>query len=759
MQQKHNEKPKAPAFIIDAKRRLSTSVVEEESCTYPARTGEPARFSSSTVLNAHSDIADHDQTVREAAQYEHGQRAAASEQGHSGAPLSNKKKRSATRHSPAIVAHLEALFQECPNPNERERRELSRRSGLTVEQVRYWFQNRRTQVKSENSRRENTALKDENSRLRAENLVLRHAMDTASCPYCGGPVAIQKSLEMQQLKLENASIQDQLDGYYGLDSKLHLDKPAKASTVGNLEVFHKTRNHNTQNGLLSTNFDQDLTAIEKDMIAELALVALEEFMAMAYCNEPLWAIPPGTHREILNFDEYLHQFPRGIGPKPDGYHSEATRETSTITADAHFVVESLMDAKRWMELFPCIVTKADMGEIISAGSPGTQDGALQLMFAELQVPSPIVPTWQVYFLRFCKMLSGDTWAIVDVSVDNLRGDSLSTAHKCRKRPSGCLVQQLPDGFSKITWMEHFEFDDSIHQHHYRPLVMDGIAFGAQRWLTTLRRQCAWHAILIANSLSSRGVGSEEAARVALLKLGQSMTKQLCYSVSGSLGWVTLTGNHKTNGGERVMMRESAPLNPYDRFGMILSAATSIWLPAPPHLVFEFLSNPDSRKQWDVLSFNGTVEELISVCKGQDPGNCVSLFRPKLGNDKMLILQDCCSDALSSTFVYAPVDMSSMNEMMRAENFLYKGKPILPSGFVIMPDGRAVETSNPGGSLVTVMFQLLVSRKEEAKFNLESINMMNTLIRNTVQSIKDGMKSNELSNQEEAQSSKTFSSDL
>ncbi|MCO5604587.1 hypothetical protein L7F22_058755 [Adiantum nelumboides] len=103
-------------------------------------------------------------------------------------------------------------------------------------------------------------------------------------------------------------------------------------------------------------------------------------------------------------------------------------------------------------------------------------------------------------------------------------------------------------------------------------------------------------------------------------------------------------------------------------------------------------------------------------------------------------------------------MSSINEMMRSENSLYKGKPILPSGFVIMPDGRAVETSNPGGSLVTVMFQLLVSRKEEAKFNLESISIMNTLIRNTVQSIKDGMKCNELDNQEEAQSSKTPSSD-
>ncbi|KAI5083197.1 hypothetical protein GOP47_0002940 [Adiantum capillus-veneris] len=81
-------------------------------------------------------------------------------------------------------------------------------------------------------------------------------------------------------------------------------------------------------------------------------------------------------------------------------------------------------------------------------SPITQVGAFHLMFADIQVPSPIVPTHQVYFLSSYKMVSEGTWAAVDVSVDNLPGDLPSIAHKCRKRPAGCLIQLLPNGLSK-----------------------------------------------------------------------------------------------------------------------------------------------------------------------------------------------------------------------------------------------------------------------------------------------------------------------
>ena len=68
------------------------------------------------------------------------------------------------------------------------------------------------------------------------------------------------------------------------------------------------------------------------------------------------------------------------------------------------------------------------------------------MTSELQVPSPLVPTRESYFVRYCKQHGEGTWAVVDVSLDNLRP---APALRCRRRPSGCLIQEMPNGYSKV----------------------------------------------------------------------------------------------------------------------------------------------------------------------------------------------------------------------------------------------------------------------------------------------------------------------
>jgi homeobox-leucine zipper protein len=77
------------------------------------------------------------------------------------------------------------------------------------------------------------------------------------------------------------------------------------------------------------------------------------------------------------------------------------------------------------------------------------------MRAELQVLSPLVPIREVTFLRFCKQHAEGLWAVVDVSVDGvLRPDTSSAASPagymgCRLLPSGCVVEDMRNGYSKV----------------------------------------------------------------------------------------------------------------------------------------------------------------------------------------------------------------------------------------------------------------------------------------------------------------------
>jgi homeobox-leucine zipper protein len=74
------------------------------------------------------------------------------------------------------------------------------------------------------------------------------------------------------------------------------------------------------------------------------------------------------------------------------------------------------------------------------------------MHAELQVLSPLVPVREVNFLRFCKQHAEGVWAVVDVSIDNVRETSgAPTYANCRRLPSGCVVQDMPNGYSKVNF--------------------------------------------------------------------------------------------------------------------------------------------------------------------------------------------------------------------------------------------------------------------------------------------------------------------
>lgn len=71
------------------------------------------------------------------------------------------------------------------------------------------------------------------------------------------------------------------------------------------------------------------------------------------------------------------------------------------------------------------------------------------MYEELQVLSPLVPTREFYFLRYCQQIEQGMWAIADVSIDYSRVNQFVTPSRSRRLPSGCLIHDMPNGYSKV----------------------------------------------------------------------------------------------------------------------------------------------------------------------------------------------------------------------------------------------------------------------------------------------------------------------
>ena len=115
-------------------------------------------------------------------------------------------------------------------------------------------------------------------------------------------------------------------------------------------------------------------------------------------------------------------------------------------------------------------------------------------------------------------------------------------------------------------------------------------------------------------------------RKSMLKLAQRMTVNFCSGISAPSvhSWSKLTvGNVDPD--VRIMTRKSVD-DPSEAPGIVLSAATSVWLPASPQRLFDFLRNERMRCEWDILSNGGPMQEMAHIAKGQDQGNSVSLLR-------------------------------------------------------------------------------------------------------------------------------------
>ncbi|KAM2324964.1 hypothetical protein ACFX1X_024386 [Malus domestica] len=151
---------------------------------------------------------------------------------------------------------------------------------------------------------------------------------------------------------------------------------------------------------------------DKPMIIELAVAAMGELIRMAQMVEPLWMTSLDGSTTVLNEGEYIRTFPREVRPKQNGFKTEASRESAVVIMNHMKLVEILMDVNQWSTVLSGIVSRALTLEVLLTGVAGNYNGALQVMTAEFQVPSPLVPTRESYYVRYCKRHADGTWAVV-----------------------------------------------------------------------------------------------------------------------------------------------------------------------------------------------------------------------------------------------------------------------------------------------------------------------------------------------------------
>uniref|UniRef100_A0A164URM1 START domain-containing protein n=1 Tax=Daucus carota subsp. sativus TaxID=79200 RepID=A0A164URM1_DAUCS len=569
-------------------------------------------------------------------------------------------------------------------------------------------------------RHENSLLRREMNRLREENKALREIVAKGACLNCG-----------------NEKLLAVIGKYASSESPPARSTCSPGSDqAGNMKC--------------SSDAFSDIFGLERSQIVEIVNKATEELIKMATKGEPLWIKSFETGREILNYDEYLKILPvKNFTKKwPNGSSVEASRDSGVVFMDLPTLVQYFMDAKQWQELFPCMISKGSIVDVINNGEGAGKNGAIQLMFAELQMLTPVVATREVYFVRHCKQLAADKWAIVDVSLDKLENNIDS---RCYKRPSGCIIEDKSNGHSKVIWVEHMECQKSLVPSLYRTIVNSGLAFGAGHWMKTLQLQCERLVFFMATNVptsNSYGVATF-AGRQSILKLAQRMTKSFYRALGASNYHTWNKTTSKTGEDIRIAWRKNLS-DPGEPLGVVLCAVLSVWLPVSHQNLFDFLRDETRRNEWEISVNEGPAQNIANLVKGQDHRNAVTIQAIKQKQKSVWILQDSCTNAYESTIVYAPVDISSMESAMTGCD--PSDIAILPSGFSILPDGvesrpllissRSEDKSTEGGSLLTIAFQILTTNSPTENLSMESFESVNTLVSCTLQNIKTALQCEE-----------------
>ncbi|CAH9118169.1 unnamed protein product [Cuscuta epithymum] len=132
--------------------------------------------------------------------------------------------------------------------------------------------------------------------------------------------------------------------------------------------------------------------------------------------------------------------------------------TGLVLASPLTLLHMFMDPEQWSSVFSNIVSTATTLEVLFPWEKEKpNNGALQVMTAEFYLPSPLFRGGEVKFARMCRETGYKTWVVVDFSLETVfPGAGAISSHPTRRRPSGCLIQELHPGVSMVTWVDNMQ---------------------------------------------------------------------------------------------------------------------------------------------------------------------------------------------------------------------------------------------------------------------------------------------------------------
>lgn len=206
-------------------------------------------------------------------------------------------------------------------------------------------------IQTQSERYNKRVLQQENEKLRTEYAAMREVMKKSICDPCRNKDTTirNENVDEKEILNEHARLKDELARIaIHADKSLGSSSFLEGSLTSMMEKFGLELNEVDFGKYLSSPLPTNLdVTLDKSMLLNLALDALNELLKLAMSDEPLWVRNLDGGGEMLNMEEYATTFIPIIGIKPSHFTTEATRSSGTVVGNSLTLVEMLMNEVCW----------------------------------------------------------------------------------------------------------------------------------------------------------------------------------------------------------------------------------------------------------------------------------------------------------------------------------------------------------------------------------------------------------------------------